>query len=1460
MAQARNTFIRSKLNKDLDARLMPQGEYRDALNIQVSKSEGSSVGSLENVLGTSSILDIRTSLNVDGLTCIGQLVDESAGQVYLFLTDNFTNNYKPASNNFIIRVTVDGTVNNNFEVLVKGSFLNFSSNYKIYASNLLEGLLFWTDNYNQPRVINTTLANPDGLYIPTYYTTEDQISVAKYNPFQSIELWQEVSPATSPSSYETTMKDVTSKALPNGGTGFSAVDVTTPATALKVTGFTGEIPASQYPQNPGTPQTQNMLGNSGINYLGAQVGYIDNTGSVQLINNGDAYVYNWTYVAAQPPPLGILEGLGDIRLTSTPGGQTQNVDWPVGIIVGTEIVFNPNPYYDKNFAGDENYLEDKFVRFSYRFKFQDNEYSLMAPFTQIAFIPKQDGYFTYIKEVEGIQGQDDQTASYRSSVVSFMENKVDDIKLRIPLPFSKATISNALKIQELEILYKESDGLAVKVIDTIPVNELTAGTGADTAFVYNYISKKPVKTLPSNQLTRVYDKIPVRAFSQEIASNRIVYGNFQNKHTPPAFLDYNVGINEKYLFNLQNGTLTITSTGSTISPTSIAITVATGVVLVGSFVTGAGVPNETQILSVTGTSPNITAITLNKNVTLTAGDILTVTAVGDNTETVSIVEYPNSTIKQNRTYQVGVVLSDRYGRSSSVILSSNDTATDLGAGIGAFGGDTIYSPYLNSAVNQNTWVGNSLKVLFNSIISSPKNISLGIPGLYNGAVDSDDYNPLGWYSYKIVVKQTEQEYYNIYLPGIMAAYPTDTILELGKTSHAVLINDNINKIPRDLSEVGPEQRQFRSSVQLFGRVENVIPNQYVFEPGENLKFPANVNDQYYPGRKSHTVSTVSTVGDLFDYNPNSAPTPNDFPQFYLLNSNPLVARISTNKQIGQIATTNYITQGGVPGSDNFLLPGIPSSGAIPVPNSGGPNALELQERTIGPNTPFNIFLYRAQTGSTGSPGEFDVKNGDAVTSTAGDIPEGTHVIGLTYPSSGGDPFQLSLSNTVTVVSGGVLSFSRGEGNSVSGFTGTPQIPGLQYLAVYETEPVESLLDIFWETSTSGLINSLNNLILNDTGGSAGLSNINTNPWTEGLALGGNIFESEIFFENSFGGPFGNTEIVAGSIVINSAFNNASVNVQLSNPYFLINEIGNGGFQITTTQAYHDIIYFFSNVAERLFTFTVQATVIVDGVTSVAGPFSFGPIGPGNISPTLTRQAPQSGSTIVTDRNSSQPVATLNGINGANNVSLRANMTHAIFSVTDTINQTNVTTQNYFILDTTLLGPTDPTNPNTLKAELRLNLGTIPASNFRVIINSADEGGIQQQVQTVYDIDLTIVPAQVATGQYTCNDQSGNSITYQFVYIEITGVGPFVNGHYVWYTNALSNIANGNTVTIDNTNAITSASQSCPPFTIPFYSGASLNAALEFFGQGDCSQCTSTPGSHGTLSNVPNFTNYDYEIV
>ena len=238
--------------------------------------------------------------------------------------------------------------------------------------------------------------------------------------------------------------------------------------------------------------------------------------------------------------------------------------------------------------------------------------------------------------------------------------------------------------------------------------------------------------------------------------------------------------------------------------------------------------------------------------------------------------------------------------------------------INGFRGDTIYSPYIGTGTEQDSWPGESLKMLFNSVIGpSTKNVLTGEPGLYNGLTSSIDYNPLGWYSYKIVVKQTEQEYYNVYLPGIMASYPERQLLELGKTSHAVLLNDNINKVPRDLTEVGPDQRQFRSSVQLFGRVENtsVIPayavNNEATPPApdpavvQDLTNAGALTDQYYPGTNSDTVSTISTLSDLFDYNQLVPPVPNYFPQFYLSESNPLIARISTSSKIGQTALTNY---------------------------------------------------------------------------------------------------------------------------------------------------------------------------------------------------------------------------------------------------------------------------------------------------------------------------------------------------------------------------------------------------------------------------------------------------------------------------------------------------------------------------------------------------------------------------
>ena len=50
MPETKHNFTGGKMNKDLDERLVPNGEYRDAMNIQVSTSEESNVGTVQNIL------------------------------------------------------------------------------------------------------------------------------------------------------------------------------------------------------------------------------------------------------------------------------------------------------------------------------------------------------------------------------------------------------------------------------------------------------------------------------------------------------------------------------------------------------------------------------------------------------------------------------------------------------------------------------------------------------------------------------------------------------------------------------------------------------------------------------------------------------------------------------------------------------------------------------------------------------------------------------------------------------------------------------------------------------------------------------------------------------------------------------------------------------------------------------------------------------------------------------------------------------------------------------------------------------------------------------------------------------------------------------------------------------------------------------------------------------------------
>lgn len=67
MAKYTNVFLKGRMNKDLDERVIQKGEYRDAKNIEISTSEDSDVGAVQNIKGnllvTKNTYD-QTSLNV----------------------------------------------------------------------------------------------------------------------------------------------------------------------------------------------------------------------------------------------------------------------------------------------------------------------------------------------------------------------------------------------------------------------------------------------------------------------------------------------------------------------------------------------------------------------------------------------------------------------------------------------------------------------------------------------------------------------------------------------------------------------------------------------------------------------------------------------------------------------------------------------------------------------------------------------------------------------------------------------------------------------------------------------------------------------------------------------------------------------------------------------------------------------------------------------------------------------------------------------------------------------------------------------------------------------------------------------------------------------------------------------------------------------------------------------------
>ena len=343
-----NNFIGSRMNKSLDERLIPQGDYIDALNIRISSDEDGESGSVENAKGNELVtsLTYNSSPLVDA-TCIGAFEDGEQETIYWFVTSP----------------TVDMIVSYNFNNstllyhVISTDVLNFSTDFRIESINLIDDLLFFTDNLNPPRKINTKRSYPRPI-TGQDQITEDDISVIVKPPIEA-------------------------------------------------------------------------------------------------------------------PGVGLVET-----------------------------------------SSSQNYIEDKFARFSYRYKYKDGEYSALSEFSDIAFLP---GVF---KLDFGNYDMTGMRNRFNSANVSFNTG-------------SKHVIG-------IDVCFKLSNSNVVHIIEKFDKSE--EGWGNNEVKSVQFSNQKIFTTLPESELLRLFDNVPKVAKEQTLMGNRIMYGNYTDGYDIDTNVDYDLSL------------------------------------------------------------------------------------------------------------------------------------------------------------------------------------------------------------------------------------------------------------------------------------------------------------------------------------------------------------------------------------------------------------------------------------------------------------------------------------------------------------------------------------------------------------------------------------------------------------------------------------------------------------------------------------------------------------------------------------------------------------------------------------------------------------------------------------------------------------------------------------------------------------------------------------------------------
>jgi len=557
MPEIKHNFSQGKMNKDLDERLVPNGQYTHATNVQVSTSEDSDVGTVQSLLGNSAIPTASATTMSTAGVCIGSVADEQNDCAYwLIASSNVWDNSAPSSittyKDVIYKTEYDSSDNTHTTTPV---FIDFysekhpssalsswvgSSTYTSFnttTTNLSTGMyaIFVTSvagrnnevrkitkssntisfdaiDYNSWDYIDFSWSKPDINNPYDYNSNQKKSRVLRFdksklitgiNIIDDLLFWTDDNSEPKRINVARSIEGTdASKLNKNTRIVLSKRDI-----GIDDDVFVKEEDITVIKKSPKKApildiksgiRSGNITVNSTIDLSQKQIGSIfefttdlnSNYKSNDILVFANGFTPTITNNHARVRVISISNlTVKVVILTLSPNAPTSSVLYKICLEEDAKIIF-----------------KEKFARFATRWKYADGEYSNISPFSEPAF---GTGDFNY-----------NQIKGFNSGMVNTLKELI--IEKFIPKEIPKEVV-------QIDILYKESDSPVIYTVDNIFYDSTswnTTDVNLDYQGTYTISSENIYSAISSNQILRPFDSVPKKALAQSIVGNRVVYGNY----------------------------------------------------------------------------------------------------------------------------------------------------------------------------------------------------------------------------------------------------------------------------------------------------------------------------------------------------------------------------------------------------------------------------------------------------------------------------------------------------------------------------------------------------------------------------------------------------------------------------------------------------------------------------------------------------------------------------------------------------------------------------------------------------------------------------------------------------------------------------------------------------------------------------------------------------------------------